>query len=50
MLKTEHIKIRVTKEERSLVEKYAEAKDTTISKTLRKLINQLKEGVGNETK
>ena len=50
MLKTEHIKIRVTKAERQLIEEYATHTKTTISKVLRTLINQLKEYNNNELK
>lgn len=50
MLKTEHIKIRVTKAERQLIEEYASNTQTTISKALRALINQLKEYNSNEFK
>ena len=45
MLKTEHIKIRVTKFERQLIE---ESTQITISNALRSLINQLKERNNNE--
>lgn len=50
MLKTEHIKIRVTKDERNFIESIAIANGTTISKVLRQLINQLKEIQPNEFK
>lgn len=50
MLKTEHIKIRVTKAEKQLIEEYASNTQTTISKALRALINQLKEHNINELK
>lgn len=50
MLKTEHIKIRVTKAERQLIEEYATNTQTTISKVLRALINQLQEHNNHEFK
>lgn len=50
MLKTKHIKIRVTKAERQLIEECERTKDTTISKALRALINQVKEHNSNEFK
>jgi len=50
MLKTEHIKIRVTKDERNLIESYANTKGSTISKVLRNLVNNLKEQTKNEFK
>lgn len=43
MLKTEHIKIRVTKDERNFIESYVKANDTTISSVLRALIKKLQE-------
>lgn len=48
MLKTEHIKIRVTKAERITIETYAKINGITISKVLRQLINQLQEDGRNE--
>lgn len=50
MLKTEHIKIRVTKSERKLIEEYAIVNGTTISDILRQLIKKLHEGLRNEIK
>lgn len=48
MLKTEHIKFRVTKTERIAIEIYAKSNGITISKALRQLINQLQEDGRNE--
>lgn len=43
MLKSEHIKFRVTKAERIAIETYAKANGTTISQVLRHLIKRLQE-------
>lgn len=50
MLKTEHIKIRVTKSERNFIESIEIANEITISKVLRQLINQLEEDNNYEFK
>lgn len=50
MIKTEHIKIRVTKSERQLIEEYATVNGTTISDILRQLIKKLQEDLSNEIK
>ncbi|HSQ89459.1 hypothetical protein [Romboutsia sp.] len=50
MLKSEHIKFRVTKVERITIETYAKANGITISKALRQLINKLQEDLRNESK
>ena len=38
MLKTEYIKVRLTKSDKQLLDEYCKANDTDISKVVRKLI------------